>query len=398
MSAGSINPKRATLLAMAVFALQPVVVGGWLTLIPRVQAALELSKAELALALLAMPLALIAGLKIASPLVARLGPRRMLMIAFPLEAAVFTLIGLAWSLLSLFAALFIAGLAIGFSQIALNVYAGRLEKTCGRLIMNRCHGAWALGLMAGSLVMTLLPVIPVAAMIVVVGAPAALAGLMSARALPHLGAPPGSPPPPARKWRDMPRALIFISAFVLPVAMTEGAMGDWAAVYLSERLTGGAQMAGIGVTIYSGCLALGRFAGDALKAAIGVVTLARLTVGLAMAGIFLLVLPLPTVFAFAGFGLAGLGVSVGFPLGISAVSALDETHEAPNVAIMSMASIAAVLIGPPIIGLIAEATSLRLGLAVLLPGLAISLVLASWLNPAGRDGQPESHKNRPDAG
>lgn len=378
------NMKYAVPLGLAVFALQPVVMGGWLALIPRVQTALGLTKADLAIALLAMPLALVLGLKLASPMNSRLGPRRMLMLAFLAEVTVFPLIGFAWSLTSLFAILFAVGTVIGFSQIGLNVFAGRLEKQSGILIMNRCHGAWALGLMAGSAIVAVLPALSVTCLLLMVGGAAGTLGFLAARALPHLGAPLGTTPPPSRHIRDIPMRLILISAFVFPVTMTEGAMADWAAVYLTERLGGAFEQAGIAVTIYAGALALGRFAGDALKYALGAVGLARLSLAMAISGLLMLVVPLPLIFAYLGFGLAGLGVSVGFPLCVSAVAALDETHEGPNVAFMSMVAIAANLAGPPLIGLLAQTYSLALGLAVLLPGLVIALFLSRWLSHAGR--------------
>ena len=71
----------------------------------------------------------------------------------------------------------------------------------------------------------------------------------------------------------------------------------------------------------------------------------------------------------------GLGVSIAFPLGISQAAALDDSHEAQNIATMAMLAMSGFLIGPPVIGFIAEAFSLRVGLMALLPGLILAFYL-----------------------
>ena len=86
---------------------------------------------------------------------------------------------------------------------------------------------------------------------------------------------------------------------------------------------------------------------------------------------------MPLAVALPGFALVGLGVSVGFPMGVSAVAALDDTYESSNVAIMSAVAVSAFLVGPPLIGFIADATNLRFGLAVLIPGVALGILAAN---------------------
>ena len=80
------NASRATVLIMAAFLLQPLVIGGWLALIPIVKSNLGLSKGQLAIALMGMPIALIPSLQIAGRIIARSGPRRIFMVFFPLKS------------------------------------------------------------------------------------------------------------------------------------------------------------------------------------------------------------------------------------------------------------------------------------------------------------------------
>ncbi|MCF2871241.1 MFS transporter [Octadecabacter sp. G9-8] len=369
------DTRKATLLIMALFFLQPMAFGAWLAMIPYIKETLALSKSELAIALLGMPIALIPTLQLASRVVSRMGPRKAFAYILPVQTCMIFLPFLTGGVFSLFLALACVGAVVAFLEVALNTYAGRLEKSAGVLIMSRCHGFWALGVAVGSFAASqLFPIGPVLAVFCVAGLSAAV-GVWSGLSLPKLAGQDEGPSPKPQRIRDMPKALFLISLFVLAVTMVEGAMSDWAAVYLAERWGSGPQDAGIAVTIFAGFLAAGRFVGDWLKSRMGETGVARFTVGLAILGVAALTVPDNIVFVFIGFAFAGLGASIAFPLGVSAAAALDDTHEAQNIATMAMIAISGFLIGPPMIGFVAEAFSLRVALMCLIPGL----VLSFWL-------------------
>ncbi len=381
--------RAAKILIMALFCLQPMVIGSWLALIPHVKETIGLSKSELAIALLGMPTALLISLQFVGRVVTRVGVRRLFLFAFPVQAIAALLPILAPSQIWLFAALAAFGAAIAFMEVALNVYAGRLEKAAGRLIMNRCHGFWAIGLMIGSAIATgVAPTAtPLGAMALIAFA-TALAGVLVASRLPKFGETSGGQILPRRRLRDLPTALLAIGLFMLTVTLAEGAMADWSAVYLSERTSSELTEAGIAVTIFAGFMAAARFSGDILKHRFGAVNFARGSIATAIAGLLLLILPLPIAAAFVGFAFVGLGVASGYPLGVSAVAALDDTHEAGNVALMSTFALTGFLIGPPVIGFLGEAFGLRVGFAILVPALLFCLYFAGWLRPTGNSQLP----------
>jgi len=370
---------RATLLIMMIFVLQPLTIGGWLALIPVIKAWLELSKGELALALMGMPLALIPGLQIAGRAIARFGPRRVLWTFMPLQAASAVLLVLADSGPQLFAVLMLLGATTAFSEVAMNVYAGRLEKSAGVLIMNRCHGFWAAGLMIGSAAV-LMPLTPLEVMLTLTLV-AGVGAIAVALAMPKLGEDDLGAAPPRRKPSDLPRELIFIGVFMFLVTLTEGVLADWSAVYLAERLNDPYGNAGIAVTVFSAFMAGGRFLGDWLKRHLGAVKLARVTTVSALVGLLMLVLPFPVWITLPGFACAGFGISAAYPLGVSAVAAIDDRYEASNIAIMATVALGGFLIGPPLIGFLSEVFSLRVALASLLPGLVVGVMLTRWLKP-----------------
>jgi fucose permease len=369
------NPRKATLLIMALFMLQPMAFGAWLAMIPYIKVSLGLSKGDLALALLGLPIALIPTLQLASRVVAKIGPRKTFAILLPVQTCVVLLPFLTSGIVGLFMTLALFGAVVAFLEVALNTYAGRLEKSANLTIMSRCHGFWALGVMIGSLLATALfglgPILAVFLVCAVSGGTGIWAGL----SLPRLKGENDSASVKPQKLREMPKALFLISMFVFAVTLAEGAMSDWAAVYLAERWGSGPEDAGIAVSIFAGFLAAGRFAGDFLKRKLGARGVARLTVGLAIVGVACLTIPSGVPAIFIGFALVGLGVSIGFPLGISAAAGLDDTHEAQNIATMAMIAMSGFLVGPPFIGFVAEAISLRVALLVLFPGLFV----AFWL-------------------
>lgn len=368
-------------LTILLFGVQPISYGAWLAFIPIVKTTLDLSKTDLALALLGMPIASVLCLHVASRVIPIFGPRKVLAVLFPVQAVALAVPVLAPDRTVLFLSLIAVGCIFAFMQASLNIYAGRMEKETGQSIMNRCHGAWSVGLMLGSLFAPWLLGLGAFSAALTIGLVSAAAGAYVALTLPHFGAPPGQAAPRRRPLRQIPLPLVLISLLTLAVAMTEGAMADWSAVYLAERLPADSTHFGLGVSIYAGCVSIGRFSGDSIKMRIGAVWLARATFMLAILGLVILAAPLPLWTAFVAFGLIGLGVSVGFPLGVSAVARLDDTYESANIAIMSSIAISGFLIGPPVIGFLADTIGLKIALLALVPGLAIAMVLARELGP-----------------
>ena len=126
-------------------------------------------------------------------------------------------------------------------------------------------------------------------------------------------------------------------------------------------------------------MALGRFFGDNLKIKLGTIIVARVFVILAILGLIILVTADDLWLALAGFALTGMGVSVGFPLAVTSAASIDEKRESSYVAFLSLIALIGFLVGPPIIGLLADLTSLKTGLTILFPGLLLSLFMSSKL-------------------
>ncbi|HVW93033.1 MAG TPA: MFS transporter, partial [Devosia sp.] len=174
--------------------------------------------------------------------------------------------------------------------------------------------------------------------------------------------------------------LAGICLFAFGGTLVEGASADWSAVFLRDAFGADVAAAGIGYSIFAGLLTVGRLLGDFMKTRWGAVAVARSCVATALIGVACVVLSPAYPVALLGFGLAGFGVSVGFPLAVTAVAGLGDRPAAANVAMLSLITLASFLLGPPVIGLIAQHAGLRAGFGVLLPGLAVSVALAGLLS------------------
>jgi MFS family permease len=371
-------------LTMLVFFLQPIAFGAWLPRIPDIQRALGLGSADLALALLGMPIGILLTLPFAGRFVAYVGARATILYGFPVFLALVWLPTTSWNLTALFFFLAIVGIALATLELGLNVMADAVEKETRSLIMSTCHGFWSLGIMLGNLIGAGLAGLhlPPHLTVILVAAIVLLPSMAFARGLPNLKGGAHDPMQARSTPFRLPGgALLAVCAFTFGVTITEGAVADWSAVFLRDVFNAGSMQAGLGYSVFAVMVAAGRFFGDRLKARYGPVRLAR-ACGLAnVLGLVLLYLSPDTAVALLGFAAMGLGVSVGFPLAVTAAASLTDRPSASSVAILSFVALLGFLVGPPVIGFVAELGDMRLGLAMLLPVAIVSLLFTGALKP-----------------
>ena len=365
---------------MGIFFIQPVVFGVWLALIPEVQSGLNLDKSQLALGLMGTPTGMLMTLPFAGKMANTFGIRKILYVGFPVFFFSITFIGLVDGLYSLFLVLFLIGVSMSLLELALNVHAGRVEKHTRRVIMNRCHGFWSLGIMTGSLLGSALHSESTVWLILIMCASALLpVAWLLCLGLPSYENITSVEVSPVFVIPQFPTILICICVFAFGITIIEGAMADWASVYVKEMLGPEAQGTGYGFGLFAAFMALGRFFGDNLKIKLGTILVARVFVILSILGLIILVTADELWLALAGFALTGMGVSVGFPLAVTSAASIDDKREASYVAFLSLIALIGFLVGPPIIGFLANVTNLKTGFIMLFPGLLLSLFMTSRL-------------------
>ncbi|MGH6926182.1 MAG: MFS transporter [Propylenella sp.] len=357
--------RRARWATAAIFLVNGTIVGTWAAHIPLVEARLSISHATLGIALLVMA----AGALIAMPLtgsgIARFGSAALtrwstlaLFLAFPLP-----LIAPAPALLM--PALFLFGAANGVMDVSMNAHGVMVERRLERAIMSSLHGMWSLGGLAGAgFAALVLPLLPPLAEALTMLAAGGVGAIMALRFL-LPSSDDGGNGKVSFAWPS--RATFALGALCFLCMASEGAVLDWSALHLKASLSLGPGLAATGFAAFSAAMAASRFGGDSLRARFGSVALVRWSALLAAAGMTLsLTVPSPLL-AVAGFALVGLGLANLVPVFFGAAGRTPGKGAGSAIAAVATVGYSGFLLGPPVIGVIADLSSLAwaLGLIVL---------------------------------
>ena len=363
------------------FAANGVLYGTWAARIPEVQARSGLTEGELGLALLFAAVGLVLSASGAGALVARFGAHRVTLGALAVFAAVVVSPGLAVGFASLSGALLLVGLASGLLDVSMNAHAADVEAASGTTILGSCHGLFSLGMMAGAGLGALAARLGLALAIhfalggVVFAGAALVQGWRAA--VPHR-ARAGEAGPLVALPVGPVAGLAALACFGLVI---EGAMADWSAVFLRDRLAATEAVAALGVAAFSGSMAAARFASDALTERIGDARLVGLGALVAAAGLGVCILAPVAALAVAGFGVVGLGLAAVVPALFRAASKAPGRAAGQGIAAVTSTGYLGFLAGPPVIGLVTEGAGLRVAFGLL---VVLAALLAVGAAPAFR--------------
>jgi MFS family permease len=370
-----IPPRAARVAVSAIFFANGALVANWFARVPDAKQALGLSEGALNIALLSMAIGALLSQPTAGWFIGKVGSRKVTMVMAVANCVAFILPGFAPSLPLLALALFVYGASNGGLDVAMNAQAALVERRYARPIMNSFHALWSVGGLTGAAIGGLAAagglgtgmhfVIAAAAGLTVMLV--AMRGLIPDGPALHAGHEPAFALPS--------RALLPMGIVALCALICEGAIGDWGAIYLREGLGSAAGAAAVGYAVFALTMAGGRFAGDWLATRFGSGNVVRAGGGLVVAGIGLALVSTTPGVAIAGYGLVGAGVSCIFPLIMSAAARTPGVAPGVGIAAMATAGYTGFLLGPPLIGGMAELFTLRGALGVLaIFGLVIMLL------------------------
>lgn len=188
---------------------------------------------------------------------------------------------------------------------------------------------------------------------------------------------------PAFAWP--PRRLWALGALAFGCLLAEGAAGDWSAVYLRDELGASTAAAALAYTGFSAMMVAGRLTGDALVLRAGPVAIVRTGGIIAALGFGLALLVARPAAGLLGFAALGAGLACVVPLVFRAAGSVPGLPAGVSLAAVTSTGYLGLLVGPPVIGGVAELVGLpvALGLLVVL-GVAVAL-----LAPAARTRQAE---------
>ncbi len=379
--APAIPPRAARAAVSAVFFLNGAGMGNWVVRIPAVRDRLGLTESALGVALLGVALGALVTMPLAGRLVARHGSRPVTRVGAVLFAVALALPALAPTLPLLVAALVALGVGSGVLDIAMNAQAATVERRYGRAIMSRFHALFSLGGLAGAALggaaadigLGAAPHLALVALVAGVTAAGSAAGMLPAAA-------DAAPEHAAFAWPSRPLVVLGIVAFC--VLFGEGAMADWSAVYLRDVAGAGPGLAAAGYAAFSLTMAAGRAVGDALTERLGPTRLVAGAGTLAAVGLAAALAVGTPLAAVVGFAFVGAGMSVVFPTVLATAGRVPGTASGPAIAAVSAFGYTGFLAGPPLIGFVAHALSLRGGLAAVVVASAAVAALAGALGRA----------------
>ena len=358
----------------AAFLIHSTVSGTWAPRLPAIKESLGLSDGELGTALVGLAIGLVVGTRLAGAPVDRFGSRPVMRVGFPLLAATLLLPGLADSLVALFLSLFVLGLASGALDVAMNAQGIEVERHLGRPILSGLHGLWSVGLGIGAGVAALAAAIgadplehfAVVAVVLAVASLVFLRGLLPAHD--QLREESGGAEPADVRWTP---ALVLLGVIAFCSFVGEGSASDWSAVYMTQELGTSQALGALAFAAFAVTMALARFATDPLRGRVGNVVLVRGGSLIAAAGLGIALLVHEPAAGIAGFALLGLGLAPVVPIAFSAAGDLDPRATGRLVGRVATVGYVGSVAGPIMIGWLAEGTSLRTAL-----GLVVVLALA----------------------
>ncbi|WP_175502080.1 MULTISPECIES: MFS transporter [unclassified Pseudoxanthomonas] len=342
-------------------------VSAWAPLIPFAKRRLALDDAQLGLMLLCLGVGSVMMMPLAGSLAARFGCRRAILAAGAMICLCMPALMLAPSIPVLAVTLAVFGASVGVLDVVMNVQAVIVERASGRAMMSGFHGMYSVGGIAGAggvaaaLALGATPLVAIACT-------AVLAALLLAMARSGLLAQGGEGDQPAFV---LPRGrVLLVGAVCFAMFLSEGAVLDWSAVFLSTVRQADPATAGFGYVAFAVTMTLGRLTGDRIVQALGAFRVVVCGALVAAAGFTLAILSTSPMAGLAGFALVGAGAANVVPVMFSAAGRQRDMPTHLAVAAVTTMGYAGVLLGPAALGFVAKATSLPMAF-----GLLVGLLL-----------------------
>jgi len=351
----------------AAFAVFGLYWGSWAASLPAIQRSTGVSEAELGLGLLCVALVSLPSMLAAGRLADIFGAHLV-----PLALVVFGIStafpGLARSAPALFISLAFVGVGTGALDVAINAQAARIEARHEVRVMDALHGAFSIGVLCGSVTAGLLRRAGVHPSWILGG----VALLVVATSLLNLDS--STAPALPQKRARLARPLLVVGAVLAVAFLVESGLEGWSALFLERTLDANPAISGLGPGLFAGAMATGRLLSQRVRRPS--VASRMLFAGVAAAaGLLLAVLAHHAAVALVGFVIAGAGLALSAPTMFGLAGRVGgEGAQGSAVSTVAILGYLGFLVGPPLIGAVSGASSLRGGFVFL---CAMAVVLAA---------------------
>ncbi len=363
--------RRSQLAVGSLFGALGFSYGTWTSRLPAIKANLGLSTSQVSVVLLFAALGAIFSFPVTAVALHKLGSRGASLLSGVLLAFGLVAFGLApnWPLACIVMCLY--GVLASTMDVAMNAQGVEVERATAQPVMSRLHALFSLGTMAGAFfasgITSVTASVPLHFMV-------AAAIVLAAVLLPRAGLIADAKPiDGGTRSFALPRgAALLIGAMAFLGMIVEGSMVDWSTLYLTQRANATQQVAPLGIASLQGAMLVTRWFGDMARTRWGARKLlfgGSLLAGLSLTAALLIGGVVP---ALVGFALFGIGVATVSPC-VYAAGAREG-----GVALAAVMTLGALgfLVGPLVIGAVAQATNLTWGMGVV-AAAAFALALMS---------------------
>lgn len=379
--------RRGRLAVAAMFFANGFIIGSWAPQIPLVLSRLGITETTLGLLILVFGLGALVAMPWCGYLMARHGSRAILRVFAVLSSFALLLVALANNLWLIAPAMFFLGGVIGAMDVAMNTNAVVVEKRLGRAVMSSSHGFWSLGGFAGGasgglIIQSVGHLVHAGMVTVVVFAIVAVAIGMLVE-----GERPAAQEHARFSWPSNP--LVYLVGFMALFSMIpEGAVLDWAALYLQQEMGSDIATAGFAFAAFSATMAAMRFLGDGVRNRFGAVATLRVSALIAAAGMLVAGLAPHAWLAIAAFAFSGLGIANMVPIAFSAAGNQDGIESGTGMSVVTTMGYSGILVAPSAIGFLGE----RVGFALIFVALSGLLVVVSLMAGLARSADFVAHQ------
>lgn len=350
----------------------------WASRIPDIKSALQLSEAALGTLLFAMPIGQLFAMPFSGKVVTKYGSRTMTFLGLLLYAACLPLIGLASTKWHLALGLFLFGLFGNFCNIAVNTQGVHTQQLFDKPIMGSFHGSWSLAGFCGALTGLLMLALELSVFqhFMVAFTFVLVIIATNQKFIIKVKSKQEAEKSTYSFWKNPDKNLLLLGLICFCGMASEGIMFDWSGVYFKEIIKAPGALVVLGYTTFMISMASGRFLSDFLVARYGarkVLIISGLVISTGLYTAVLLPYIIPCTIAFM---LVGFGVSNVVPIIFNVAGTHENVPTGIALTIVTSISFLGFLMGPPLIGYIAELTSLKHSFAIIgIFGVLISLLV-----------------------
>ncbi len=398
--------RRARWAVAAAFFVNGAAFASWVSRIPALRANLQLSNGALGSVLFALSVGVLLSFPLASKGAQWLGARQLTLLAGLLTLALLPVPFLIGIVPSLVLVLLEMGVANGMMQVSMNVLAADVQARMGRPIMSSLHGLWSAGGLVGAALggaaahAGLRPLVhlgivsAVLAAVLIASVALSRGAFRGTTSLAVQSRLPVDTSRAATRQPGLDRVLVGLGVICFCSFLTEGALADWSAVYLRDDTNASESLAALGYAVFAGAMTGMRLLGDRVLARFGMARLLRAFNALGAVALAAALVLARADATFVAFAVMGLGLATVVPSAFSAAARhADDVarasgrvpHPARAIAVISGCGYTGLLVGPPVVGWLAQVFGLGWALGLL---VALTAAIAALTPLLGTRAQP----------